>query len=173
MQHRIENVPHVTQRPNWCSYASLSMILRYWGHDISQEEVFEHIQGNLPEEELYSPDIRIGIGNIAIAAHELTGMRTDLWSEDRYERARQKKPNLQPHDVLKSYISRDIPCIVRVPNHYNVAVGFNTDADEYYFNETNGREIKKSGQRFEREWSHNDSRLVYNSSHLILAVRPD
>lgn len=177
MQHKIESVPVIRQRPNWCAYAALSMALQYWDYDISQEQIFEHVQGQVEGADRYNyQKVAIGIGNIAIAAQQLTTLKTTLWSTAQYERARQLKPdsNIDPHKILRSYIAKDIPCIVRIPHHYNVAVGFDTAKNTYTFNEPQfGVQLDKDATVFERQWSDHDPKLNYDSRHLILAIGPE
>lgn len=172
MQKRIEGVPFEIQKPNWCGYACLSMVLRYWGYDYSQEQVFDVAFGPVATSRKFSSDVNIGIGNLALAAQQMTALRVDLWSEECYTQARTKKINLAPSDVLRAYLAKDMPCIVRLPHHYNVAIGFDTDATTYTFNETNGSTVERTAECFEELWSDLDPAMPYDTRHLLLAIRP-
>jgi len=172
MRRKIEGVPRISREPYWSGYASLSMVLNYWGYPLTQHQLFDHIYGPADERYRYSRGVAVGIGNLALGVQQLTPLRADLWVEESYMALSLKRPELEPADVLRAYISRNIPCIIQTPHHYTVAVGFDTDKDTYILNSTAGREFEQPAQTFEELWFGTDPTMSYDSGYVMLAVRP-
>jgi len=168
----IKGVPFVKQKPFWCGYACLSMVLRYWSYPLTQEKLFNYIFGKCDDEDKHSTKAVIGIGNLALGAAQLTDLKVRLYSMEVYEKLKEKIPDINPHKILQAYIVKGIPCIVRIPDHYNVAIGFDQESNNYWFNETNGRRIKRSFKHFDRLWQDRATHLRYDSRYLILAIYP-
>jgi hypothetical protein len=176
---KVEDVPRLEQKfGNWCGLTSLSMVLQHWGYsELVPEKIYEHIYGGY-DELLENMDHSRGpsVDTLALAAQELTTLKVDLWTEEKYEKLRQKNADRTPHDVLRAYImKREVPCIVRVPGHFKVAVGIDTANNEYIFNDPlGGRERVRTAESFEAHWAEKDARYldIRDSSHLILAIYP-
>lgn len=174
MCRQLLSVPLVSQKSNWCGYASLAMVLQYWGYAFSQEDLFEHIYGACPLNERYSDKVQIGIGNLALGAMELTSLRVKLFSTEIYEKIRAKNPQITPFIILEAYLSLGVPCIVRFPGHYNVAIGFDKDENSYFFNEPGGgRIVQKDKSTFDGMWRVRSEYLRYDSRYLLLAIYPE
>lgn len=172
MARVIEDVPFVKQELFWCGYACLSMVLQYWNYSLTQEKLFDHIFGECDDEEKYSVKAAIGIGSLALGATQLTNLKVRLYSMEVYEKLKEKIPDINPHKILQAYIAKGIPCIVRIPEHYNVAIGFDQRANKYWFNETDGYRVHRSFEDFDRLWQDRAPHLRYDSRYLILAIYP-
>lgn len=173
--YQIEGVPALKQRgKNWCGYTSLSMVLKYWGHtDLTPEVIFKYIQGKEfnPGEEFFHDTPAPVIDTIALAAQELTPLRTDLITEAQYKQLRSKKRT--PQDVLKSYIvGRATPCIVRTPGHFMVVTGIDIINNEYTVNDPLKGEEQLSGKRFDHIWSFAEPHYPRDTRYLMLAIYP-
>lgn len=172
MANLIQGVPLIVQNPNWCGYCCLAMVLQYWGYQCTQEALFNHIFGKCEENEKYSHKAQIGIGNLAIGVKELTQLKVRLYSMEIYEKLKAVIPDIA-HKILQSYLAKGIPCIVRLPSHYNVVIGFSSENDTYIFNETGGSTVERNLELFNRLWSDRSTYLSYDSRYLILAIYPE
>jgi len=163
------DVPLVAQRGNWCGYASLSMVLQFWGYGITQEDIWRQINGpDAPFTHSYEDAAR-GIGDFVLAARAMTDLRVDLIAHDHYDR-----PDFPftPRQVLLAQLGRGRPCMIRVPQHYVVTTG--REGDWWSLNDPayGGARARWHQEKFERYWSHRDPKLRYDSRHLILVARP-
>lgn len=84
MKKIIGGVPLISQKPNWCGYTCLAMVLQFWDYKLSPEDLFRHLYGE--EQEVISHDAQIGIGNLAMGVQALTPLKVRLYSMEVYER---------------------------------------------------------------------------------------
>lgn len=167
MKKIIHGVPLLTQKPNWCGYTCLAMVLQYWGYELSPENLFRIIFNSNQEDT--SSNSQIGIGNLAAGALSLTTLKVRLYSMEIYEKLKKEIPKITPLDILRANLDKNIPCIVRLPGHYNVAIGY--DETSYFFNEPSGGIIvQRDFRRFDMLWGTKSKYLSYDSRYLILAI---
>jgi len=142
-QQKLENFPLVLQKHNWCAFASTEMVLKYYGFDIDQDEIFQRLKGR--------GTIARGEGlDPRTVARFLSrsGFNVDYREEGDLE-------------TIKSYIDKSIPvmCSRVVPGkwegsrHMSVIIGYDdvyksvVIADPGY-----GCEISLSYDEFKDQW---------------------
>ncbi len=183
---RIEGVPILERKnPGWCGMTPLSMILQHYGYsDLTPEKVFEHIYGEYDPILEYADPVRgPNIDILALTAQELTANRATplvarLFDQDKYQKLREKNPERTPEDVLKAFVlERKIPCMVRTPGHFLLAIGMDLATNRYIFIDSlKNYEIAIGAGEFKTIWAkesqnYNDFHLR-SSSNLLLAIYP-
>lgn len=172
---KIEGVPLVGQRAgNWCGYASLSMVLGYWGYnDITPGKIFEYLHGDYKEEVEKRDGIRTPaptIDTLASIVRELTPLETRIIEGKDYEKIKNMGT---PPEILQKFIKGNIPCIVRTPGHFIVATGIDSEKNIYTFNDPLGRhgsEREIPTDRFEAMWDHVRPNYPRDTRHLMLVI---
>lgn len=108
--HLIKGVPQVYQGAMQCSAASLAMIMEYHSRKVSMNELY----AKLPK----SPSGGVGCQDLQEFPSDHLGMITESWL-------------IENPELIKEYISQDIPVIARVISdgprancHYVVVVGY-------------------------------------------------
>ncbi len=170
----IKGVPLLIQKHAlWCGYTTLSMVLQYWGYrDLTPDEIFRHVhQITLNHEvEASRPRPRPTADSLALVTQELTDLKVRLITEKQHESL--KARNLTPRDTLRTYIKNNIPCIVRTPGHFKVAIGLDKINDRYIFNDSvRGRQVEEAST-FELRWATKEAFYPRDTRHLMLAIYP-
>lgn len=179
---KINGVPLIEQKhKNWCGYASLAMILQYWGYtDITPESIFEHLHGKYDEaaensneenHELRTP--APSIDTLALVTQELTPLTARIISKKEHDILKARK-GITPLDTLDSYIIGKIPTIVRIPGHFAVVIGKDTPKNQYIFNDPlhKNEEMRSDAKYFENVWGFRGPNYPRDTRHLMLAVYP-
>lgn len=177
MRYHIADVPFITQKPNWCGIASLSMVLGYWGLQFEQEELFDKIYGEIAEEERYSEKAHLGI-DFLIRGVKLfaPNFKARLCNYRVHEEYATRFRDYSPQALLQKFIGKGIPVIVRLPKHYVVVVGYTTNATKDVFelhDPAKHRKEEMGTGRFNSLWKHYDPGLPYDSRFIMLAVSPN
>lgn len=181
---QIEGVPHIRQKlANWCGYASLSMVLQYWGYkDLTPERIIEHIHGEEIAEDFELNPLRLrdifnlpapSIDTLGLAAQELTPLKAALVTRRQYDILEAK--DLSPKDVLRAYIvGRQVPCLVRKPRHFVVVTGVDIENGLYFLNNPSWSEpMAEYAESFESRWSMHDPDYPRDARNLLLAIYPE
>jgi hypothetical protein len=169
ISHQIPGVPDLFwPKTGWCGYTSTAMVMQYWwGGGNTDVKVFEKFQDKFTSPKLASisfPNAQI----LAKITKELIDPepKASVIAGNYYPRN-----GRNPHEVLQKFISNDIPCIVRVPGHFKVAVGY--DEDTYTFHDPAARTSRITDKKiFDNDWKMHDHAYPNNSSYLILAIYP-
>ena len=123
MAKKVLDVPKLKQLPWHCGPASLSMVLSYLGHDISQEKIAEYWgdQEHLKDTGIYSNDLVLRARDLGFKAHPYY--------------------NLELEDVIR-IIDRELPIIARVQGfrgrgmgHMVVIRGYDTNPSAVWVND--------------------------------------
>jgi hypothetical protein len=152
---RIEAVPHLRQKPDFCGEACLAMALRKLGQPVDQEDVFDRA----------GVDPKLGRGAFAAElAHAATafGFRTgQVWYQVDATDADRQLGSL--FDGLYADLRRNVPSIVCMrydekPNtteHFRLVLGYDASRDDVLYHEpaeADGAYQHMSRQRFLRLW---------------------
>lgn len=175
--YKIEGVPGLKQRHhNWCGVTSLAMLLQHAGYpDITPEMIFQQTNG------LYDPALEMvaagrgpDIGSLALAATELTPLKARILRRKDYQDLSEKNPQLDsPHAVLRTFLKKDIPCMVRTPGHFVVIKGFARNNESYVIVDPfSGGERIRDIAEFESSWESNEEGYPGGASYLTLALYP-
>lgn len=132
---RIEGVPHVTQRPDFCGEACAAMALNRLGHPIDQNDVFDQA-GLAPEQgrgchtkELRSALMRIGF-DVGAVWYQTTAEHSDAEMDVHFR-------------ALHKELSAGVPSIVcmhydenpETTEHFRLIVGYDSQTDEVLYHE--------------------------------------
>lgn len=176
-QKIIHGIPRTRQLgPGWCGHATLSMVLRYWGYDFNQTAIFTHLKGEVPEEKRFGQVAYVTMGELALAAMQLTNLKVTLATVKLYKKILERQPDFNPHHLLQDSLEKGYPCIVHHIDHFYIAFGFGDRKDRYYFIDSrNGKRKFFSYTHFEVMWSRpyqyedpTDIDLRYS----LLVIRP-
>jgi uncharacterized protein YvpB len=144
-QQKLQNFPLVLQKFNWCAYASMEMVLKYYGIDVDQDAIFKNLnarrRSNVREGEGLDP-------RTVARFMSRAGLNVDYREEGDLE-------------AVKSYIDKGVPvmCGRIAPGkwegtrHMAVIIGYDDVykavvlADPGY-----GREISLGYDQFMDEW---------------------
>ena len=174
---KVEGVPTLRQRhKNWCGVTSLGMLVSHADYpDITPERIFEHTNG------IYDPALEFvdagrgpDINALALAATDLTSLKTRVLRERDYEDLRRKNPKLDsPHAVLRAFLERGIPAMIRMPGHFSVVSGFGRTSGAYLLNNPyDGKERVWDYDLFSKDWASNEEKYHPDTGYLMLIVYP-
>jgi hypothetical protein len=157
----VEGVPAIKQRHvNWCGYSSLAMVLQHNGYtELTPEKLFKHEFGNYDAIlEYVDPSQGPSIDTLAIIAQELTPLTPRILGTKEYQALQAKNPTLAtPQDVLKTFLRKKIPSIIRIPGHFVVVTGFDPKSQKYTYNDPRrGIERTTPARDFEFAWGANE-----------------
>ncbi len=175
--YEIEGVPTLRQRhTNWCGNTSVAMVVQHLGYnDITPEKIFRYTNGEYDMAlESVDPDHGPDVDSLALAVTNLTPLQARIIEEKDYAELCKKNPAFDsPYAVLKTFVQRGIPCIVRIPGHFMVVKGFDKKTgDSIVNNPYEGETQLWKAQDFENLWAEQDLRYRRNTSHLMLAIYP-
>jgi len=132
---RIDGVPHVRQEPDFCGEACAEMVLRWLGHDLTQDDVFD-ATGLDPmlARGAWTRDLKLGLEKIGfevgqvwyrVPAGDAEEGLEDLWSK------------------VYADLAAGVPAIVCMhyddpphdSEHFRLVVGYDASSDEVLFHE--------------------------------------
>jgi uncharacterized protein YvpB len=152
-QQKLQNFPLVFQKFNWCSYASMEMVFKYYGFDVNQDAIFKNLnarrRSTVKEGEGLDP-------RTVARFMSRAGLNVDYHEEGDLE-------------AVKSYIDKGIPvmCGRIAPGkwegsrHMAVIIGYDDVyksvvlADPGY-----GREISIGYDEFMNEWGRANRPMI-------------
>jgi hypothetical protein len=152
-QQKLQNFPLVFQKRNWCAFASMEMVFKYYGFDVDQDAIYKNLnarrRGTVREGE--------GLDTRSVARFmSRAGLNVDYHEEGDLE-------------AVKSYIDKGIPVICgRIApgkwegtRHMAVIIGYDDVyksvvlADPGY-----GREISITYDEFMDEWGRANRPMI-------------
>jgi hypothetical protein len=167
--HQIVDVPDLLwPHTGMCGFTSTAMVQQYWwGKEHTESRMLEIFKSKLDRPEL----ARERYPNAQLLAQITKEIivptpKAIVLAGDYY-----KRKDRDPHDVLKKFIFNDIPCIVRIPGHFMVAVGY-SESTYTFHNPSNTKIPVWDKFNFDTEWRKQDNQYPDNSRHLILAIYP-
>lgn len=171
----IEGMPMIRQKhKNWCGYATTSMVLQYWGYsELTPEKLFVQINDRYDAIlERIDPAPGPGIDTLALAIRELAPELTPrIIGQKEFDIIKEKK-GLTEQDLLKMYLKKDIPCIVRTPGHFIVIRGADEKKNTYLVNDPSWGSGWMSAYVLEERWSQQDPDYPRDTRHLMMAMYP-
>jgi predicted double-glycine peptidase len=141
----IQGVPYVLEEPHWCGPACLSMVLRYWGLNITQQEIAE---------EIYDP--------------ESQGTATEFMATYARERGFEVEDFHGSIDDIKSWLRDGVPLIViqkfvvmSEDLHYRVVVGYNESSQTIItYDPEEGQNYTLTYTTFSDLWETSSNRTI-------------
>lgn len=154
---QVEGVPTIKQRHvNWCGYSSLSMILQHNGYsDLTPESLFKHEFGEYDGIlERVDPSQGPSIDTLALIAQELKPLKPRILGTKEYNALRESNPIFdKPQDVLKTFLKKNVPAIIRLPSHFIVVTGYDPESNRYTVNDpARGYEVTVRADTLESAW---------------------
>ncbi|HSE83813.1 MAG TPA: C39 family peptidase [Thermodesulfobacteriota bacterium] len=141
----IEGVPFVKQKNKFCGPAALASVMRFYGRNVSQEEIADNV---------YTPQLQGAL---------ITDMQ--YYAQEKGYRAETKNGDI---NLLMSLIDEGVPPIVLVDlgrwvvsvPHYYVIYGYDLDRDTFLLHTgyQSGREI--GFHQLDKEWKKMDRLLL-------------
>jgi hypothetical protein len=199
----VPDFPFVTQRhKNWCGYATAESLLQFHGYPVTQIELFSAIHNTSyrPGSEINDPHPGPTLAHLASVLKELTSnpvhddanpyksslvtklalgaperspLRVDYFDRKIYSALQKRRPDITPIDVLHTYLKEGIPCIIRFPGHYHVAVGVDPLNERYLtMNPLMGGKNTHTFYEFREKWGDVESDGFQDTDYLMLALRP-
>ena len=152
-QQKLQNFPLVLQKLNWCAFASMEMVFKYYGFDVDQDAIFKNLnarrRSTVREGEGLDP------GTVARFMSR-AGLNVDYHEEGDLE-------------AVKSYIDKGIPvmCGRIAPGkregtrHMSVIIGYDDVYKEVVLADPGyGREISITFDEFMDEWGRANKPMI-------------
>ena len=141
----IQGVPYVVQEPHWCGPACLSMVLGYWGLNITQQNIAE---------EIYDP--------------ESQGTAIEYMATYARERGFEAEDFHGSIDDIKSWLRDGVPLIVMQKFvvmsddlHYRVVVGYNESSQTIItYDPEKGQNYTLTYTTFSDLWKTSSNRTI-------------
>jgi len=168
-------IPHEPQQYPWWGFTCLAAILQYAGEPVTSADVFREVRGVMPHME---PDGLgshfVSIGELVQAAQRLTQRPVIFGCQEKYDKLAGDHPKIEPHMILRSYLYRGMPCLVRLAGTYAVVVGYDDEQHFYWVWRPIEQGFEEMAYRlFDQRWHSADVQtdyLGYNSAYLLLAI---
>ena len=183
-------VPEIRQRHiTWCGLASVSMVLQYWGYNKTPKDLYSDFYGIYNEEdERADPVLKPTFESFAVRVRDhlvpqppLAPLTARVFNYATFQKLQEKGHT--EHDVLQNFIiEREIPCIIRFPEHTVVASGVDLAAKKYLINNPSNTPVKqwKLFEEIDEFWSATERtpgatyepRYSGDTRYLMLAIYP-
>jgi|GEM_PF-2693160 len=178
----LRGVPNLRQpHPTWCGITSVATVMNYWGHEKTQEAVFENIYYpgvynashestdpvKKPTYEKFALHVKRMTAQTPLAP--LTARVIDYPAFERF-----KAIGYTPRSLLQHFIvDKEIPCIIRVPEHTMVVRGIDFTREKYLVNNPSFGREEKSFEELETGWgSEYDSSYPRDPRYLMMLIYP-
>lgn len=119
----------------------------------------------------------VTMGELALAAMQLTSLRVTLATSVLYEKLQSRLEGFTPYDLLRDSIIRGFPCIIHHLDHFYVVYGFSDMRKIYYLKDSRptGRRII-SHRNFHSMWRRDLFEGMYDdivdTAYSLLIIRP-